>query len=240
MKIIIKLFLVFAFANNIYTQDILTNKVILCELNTRWYGEIEGAMHDISRAYKVRICTEDATLRYEMPMAFTNMTLAQTIDGFIGSKPDYIWRYERATDSVYVHPKTNALSMIRVGPISVTNAVLKTLFDADDILGFQRLGIKLTSHWGINSWMDETVSLEFDDAFVWEILDSISMQLPGKSWRLKTRDPRRVGGYGLYFYTPYENHEPQELRSRELLPLPPNPPPQLDSVFTNNVKITFF
>ena len=60
---------------------------------------------------------------------YTNATMAQVWEDVMNANPTYAWRYEEQTDSYYVHPKTNAVSMMHCDPISVTNALVKTFFN---------------------------------------------------------------------------------------------------------------
>ena len=155
---------------------------------------VGSAMLDIASAYNTRICIEIVSDNdNDETVSFTNPTMEQVFNTAMEANPDYTWRYENHNDTIYVYPKTNALSMMPVGPISVTNMLVKTIFEQPEIIGLGNVGIKLFGksqgmrRW---DWTDETVSLEFENAFVWQVFDAIDEQLPkGRLWVIFKRPP---------------------------------------------------
>ena len=157
-------------------------------------GKIGISMLSIASAFNTRICIEIVSDNgHDEAISFTNPTMGQVFNNAMEANPDYTWRYENHNDTIYVYPKTNALSMMRVGPVSVTNMLVKTIFEQPDIIGLGSVGIKLSGKsQGMRKWdwTDETVSLEFENAFVWQVFDAIDEQLPkGRLWVIFKRPP---------------------------------------------------
>ena len=185
MKIIIIAFILNTICViNVVAQSFMTNSLAKVTLTTRGQGEINGAICDISRAYEVRMCSEDATFRLEKPMSFTNATLGHVLEIIISNATNHVWRYENQTDTIYIHPATNAISMQIIGPVAVTNMPLGNFFAGNQIKNMDiYLAYAISTDGPRMAWMSENITLEFDEAYVWEVLDMISAQLSSeKSW----------------------------------------------------------
>ena len=151
----------------------------------------------ISHYFKVRICTEINTPSEDDFTVLTNATMGQVFNTIMDANTNYVWRYNEQTDAIYVHPKTNAISMMPCDKISVTNMSVKTLFAETDIWGVEGVKINLKGERKKNPgiepwyWSDETVTLDFEEgAYVWQILDEIDSQLTnGWFWSIAS-DPQ--------------------------------------------------
>ncbi|MCL1910526.1 MAG: hypothetical protein FWG05_06300 [Kiritimatiellaeota bacterium] len=184
----------------------MTKTVALCELTSNEHGEIAGAMHDIAFAFDTRICSEDATFRNGTAMTFTNATLEHAFGTIMSNTTGYAWRYDGGTDSVYVHPATNAISMTRRGPISIANATISELLNEHDIFG---LGISdgiavsptfLPIHTGPD-YLSQKISLELGESYVWEILDAICVKAKGVNcWQINEIPPGSRRRYEIVFH----------------------------------------
>ena len=178
---------------NAIPQSFTSNTVETCELNAYFHGEIGDAMRGISHDYNIRICSEDSTLRKSKSMTFTNSTLEHVFGTVMNNATNHIWRYETETETIYVQPETNAVSMIRCGPIAVTNVALQTLVNEIDVLGFKNNHGKkalLIEYRGFNSWMNELITLESEEVYVWEMLDLICSKLSQKRyWQIQKEHP---------------------------------------------------
>ena len=187
---------------NSFAQSSLTNTVT-GELKIFGPSYIYGAFFNMSKSFGIRACVEINTPFIDECMTFTNATLAQVLSAVMDANPAYEWRYENQTETFYVHPKTNAVSMMRCNPVSVTNAPMKTLFKENDILDLNDDKIKL---WegvkSFKSWTDETVSLKFENACFWQILDAINTQHPDKKFWAILDKPESDFRYLIYFHDP--------------------------------------
>ena len=178
MKITIKTFTwLMILTLNSFAQHSLTN-TYTGELGDPNY--IEMALLFIPNAYNVRICfeVEPHDLETIPTITVTNATLAQTFDSIFNLHTNYMWRYENQTESYYVYPKTNAVTMMRFDPISVTNVQFHSFFYDKDYLGFKNLNLKFAFHHSTFYFWDKPVSLDFQNAFVWQIFDALCKQLP--------------------------------------------------------------
>ena len=207
MKSITILLFALTLISSARAQNSLTNTVKGVQ-TIRGPQNIGGAMFDISGA-TVRICSEINTSYIDDHMSFTNATLGHILDNVMNINTNYILRYEASNDSFYVFPATNALTMMRCSPISVTNMPVKTLFKEKDIFGIKKqntdLADKIAGMW---FWADETVTLDFDDAFVWQIMDAICGQLPnGQFWMIFETKKDNDCFYTIYFHTPLEREK---------------------------------
>ena len=188
--------------NTAFAQFALTNK-LQGKFTTFGPHYWFGTMHQISSAFNIKICTEMNTPFQDAPMVFTNATLAQILGALSNENPVYEWRFVKQTQTMYAHPKTNALSLMRCNPIFVTNALVRTFFSENDILGFGNDGITLSN--GIKSfksWTDETISLELENAYLWQVLDAINAQHPDKTYWAIFDEPEKPNRYSIYFYDP--------------------------------------
>ena len=136
-------------------------------------------------------------------LTFANATLEHVLDTVVKTMPEHTWRYEAITDTVYIHPITNSLLIARCDPIFATNAPLRSIMDADKTLKPYLFDTSLIWHGRLNlSWMDEKVTLEYEDAFVWEVLDAIETQLSDKwYWRIHKRNPANESGTIMFYKT---------------------------------------
>ena len=113
-------------------------------------------------------------------MALTNTTLEEVISNLINGSTNHVWRYDCEKDMVYIHPVTNAISMTRIGAVSLKNEIV---FELEKILGKYDLKFrpKYKSHKNNGNERDITqdkISLEFEDAYLYEILDAVVAQIP--------------------------------------------------------------
>ena len=169
------------------------NEIYDGELKMYGPDNIGAAMICLSHAYKTRICVEIDSLCGIELVTFTNASMGQVFSDIISANTNYMWRYENYNDTIYVHPKTNAISMMRCGAISLTNTLVKTIFKETDKLGLNEHKITLGGDrkrgfliepW---TWTDESVSLEFEEGtYFWQVLDAIDAQLPnGRYWSIQ-------------------------------------------------------
>ena len=182
--------IILAFSSNAFSHNNVTNIFSKVELGSWFLGEIGGAMQDITSNCRVRICSDDATFRDGTPMAFTNASLGYILDTVVNNSTNHIWRYEEVTDTIYVHPTTNAVSMMRCGPFSVTNVLLKTFVENN--IGFHNIGgAQITQGSGPAHWRNAKITLEMGESYVWEVLDAICVQIPvnNYSWHIQELKP---------------------------------------------------
>ena len=150
-----------------------------------------------------RTPAQNSSLALYFPaISFTNATVEHVVNEVVNCVSNYVWRYESATDTFYIHPATNSFIMMKTGPIHVTNMTLQAFFEDNDVLKLRDHGIgfyKRKEFWGV--WENKNVSLDFNESCVWEILDEISAQIPIlNSWTIssyydKTNGPTK----SLYF-----------------------------------------
>ena len=180
----------------------MTNTVDTLELTA--YPDIyfSSMMTEISRAYNIRACTEEIIpLRHGPSFYFENAVLSNVLENVVTGHTNHVWRYENASDSIYIYPETKSISMIRCASVSVTNAPLKALFDENDLLGLKKSGfncMKIMSD--ENSLLNETVSLELEEPYVWQVLDAICERLSGfSSWQMQVFYATTGCRYIIYF-----------------------------------------
>ena len=207
-------------------QDFMTNIVSECTVSYREIDSIRRIMNAISCDYEVRICTETALDSYLIlptkpgnAVSFTNETFGNVLNFFMQNANNFTWRYESVTDTIYVYPTTNSVSMKRVGPISITNAPVMDHFSQNDVFGF---GINKMVASGIREsdeeWMAVEISIDMEEAYVWEILDAIDEQLPErKSWDMWESNPASGYRYKVYFYGLMNDIERKYLIERKKL-----------------------
>ena len=190
-------------------QDFMTNTLSECTVSYREIDSIRRIMNAISCDYEVRICTETALDSYLLlpiksgkEVSFTNETFGNVFNFFMQDATNLTWRYESVTDTIYVYPTTNAVSMKRVGPISITNAPVMEHFFQNDVFGFGAdkmvaAGIRESGE----EWMSTEITINIEEAYVWEILDAIDEQLPErKSWNMWENKPAYEYRHEVYFY----------------------------------------
>ena len=120
-------------------------------------------------------------------MAFTNATLEEVLGTFVENIPNYIWRYDCENDITYVQPVTNSISMTRIGSVSITNG---TFFEVGKILYKNNLDylpslISYKVNGNARRFSEDELSLEFEDAYLYEILDAVVAQIPdASSWTI--------------------------------------------------------
>ena len=93
--------------------------------------------------------------------------------------------------------------MMRVGPIALTNAPAGGLFNDEEIFGTKTDKIILYGDRDASLvWSENKISLEIEEAYVWEVLDAIITQLPKcKSWDIYEEKNKRYGfRYAIGFY----------------------------------------
>ena len=225
--------LAFISSAGVFAQTIMTN-AIQRELTTGSPSrDLTSTMQDISDAFNVRICSESHMSRYilpnpeifhlsrgrEFPITFKNATLDEVFGTIMrNDTTNHTWRYESKTDTIFVYPETNAISMMRCGPIYVTNMLARAFFDEHDILGFNGLSVRLlVNRFDEVYWSEQigisNISLEFENAYVWQVLDAIEKQLPfAKSWHIYENNPLyEQNRFNLIFY---RNRNMYNLNSR--------------------------
>ena len=209
-KIIIAIASSFVFSN-VFAQSFMTNTIDRSELKIRSIDRINFAMQEITRAYDVRICTEaqgdyKTTKWPRDEFVFTDTTFEHVFGTIIQATTNLTWRYENTSNTIYIHPTTNALTMMRCGPISVTNTPAYTVIYEDDMLGLRTNGVVAIEYLSNLGYMNEEVSFEFENAYVWEILDAMDSQMSeGKSWDI-FESPRDGYRYAFTFYTEYQHY----------------------------------
>ena len=120
-------------------------------------------------------------------ISFTNTTLEEVIGTFVGNIPNHAWRYDCDKDNIYIHPLTNLVSMTRIGSVSLTNEMVfefgKTLYKYDLKLWTRFNPNKISSN--ERDISQDIISLEFEDAYLYEILDAVVAQIPdARGWTI--------------------------------------------------------
>ena len=207
MKNIITTFtLALLFANNLIAQNFMTNAIETCKLDDYDLYDIRFVMNNISNSYGIRICTE-RPIDYKQPnwpkneQAYTNSTFQSVFATIMGYTTNITWRYENSTDSIYVYPATNAITMLRVGPISLTNEpAWKIFYEYDGEVEIRKIeGFDLGGR-ERDDWRFE-ISLEIEEAYLWEVLDAILVQFPGcKSWDIREIPLKNGQRYELRYF----------------------------------------
>ena len=142
---------------------------------------------------------EHTGLDYTLSATHTNATFGHVFDILMESMNNHAWRYENSTDSIYIYPATNAFSMAHIGSVSITNESPRSIFVTKDLLGLGTNKVELASSKLIWGWPEKEISLELEDAYLWQVLDAITSQIPeGRSWNFREAIP-----YG----TPYNASE---------------------------------
>ena len=190
-------------------QSFMTNTVSECTVSSSEIESVRRIMNAISCDYGVRICTETASdsyyispIRPREAVSFTNETFGNVFDYFMRNTTNLTWRYESATDTIYVYPTTNAVSIKRAGPISITNSPVIDHFDQNDVFGLgadkmEAVGMRESEE----TWMTVEISIDMEEAYVWEILDAIDEQLPErKSWNIWENKSSYGCRYRVHFY----------------------------------------
>ena len=174
--------------SNAFAQSFMTNSLDRAELKIRSIDWLKFTMQEVSRAYDVRICTE-AWGNYKTPkwprdeFVFTNTTFEHVFGTIMQATTNLTWRYENTSNTIYIHPTTNAIMMMRCGPISATNTPAYAVILDNEMLGFSIKGVVASETKMDFGYLSEEVSLEFEDAYIWEILDAMDSQMSeGKSW----------------------------------------------------------
>ena len=201
---ILIIIIAFGLLSNAASQSFMTNTVERCELKPSIRGKLGSVAEIFSHAFNVRICAEDATFQEELSMTFTKSTLEHALGVVMENTTNHMWRYDDNTGSIYIHPVTNAVSTMKIGPVAVTNAPLISLFQINDI-GFGNLkmnlrGADVKERIGNFSWLYTKISLEFEEAYVREVLDMICMQLPYKLWCILANEHEGQMRYTVFFF----------------------------------------
>ena len=193
-------------------QSFMTNTVAVCKVDDISLDFIVNTMTAISRAYNVRICTESqhGNKSLKLPnkdMVFTNATFENVFGTFMQATTGMTWRYENETDSIYVYPITNAISMKHYENISWQKTTASDLFDVYDIFGLGTNGIYAMEFDSANGATYQKVSLDFENAYMWQILDALETQLmfasPWSIWENEPNNEHRY--YVVYFPRFHEN-----------------------------------
>ena len=217
-KTIIILSTAFACSTGVYAQLSATN-VVPGQIRMRLSEPFSMDVNEISSYFNIRICSEyDGTKKsylYKFPtfLNFTDATFAEVFGTYMNLITNHVWRYESRSDTIYIHPETNAISMMRVGPISVSNMTARAFFNENDVLGLKKNNLKLLEKkiW-FGYWETEKISLEIQNAFLWEVLDEIASQLPEiYSWHIDGWTSDSGNNLSLYFLEkPYPPHAYKE------------------------------
>ena len=124
-------------------------------------------------------------LDYTLSATHTNATFGHVLGVLMECMNNHAWRYESRTDSIYIYPATNALSLTYIGSVSITNESPRSIFETKDLLGLGTNKIELASSKLIWGWPAEKISVELEDAYLWQVLDAITSQITnGRSWNL--------------------------------------------------------
>ena len=208
MKKVIILTMALIFTINADAQNFMTNTVSKCILLNSEIGTIENVMRAISFYYDVKIFTDTTDGNYKTSqwpknkeMIFTNETFKLVFESFMQATTNLTWRYDNITKNVYIFPLTNSFTMMRCGSISITNETIGKLFWEDKIFGVNSNKVTLVGGTWFEDWFYEKVSLEYQNAFVWEVLDAINSQIPGgKTWNIWDSDFDDKHNFSLRFY----------------------------------------
>jgi len=138
-----------------------------------------------------------------MPTAFTNAPFEHVFGTVMNMTTNHVWRYDNNTDTIYIYPETNSVSMIKIGPVAITNAPPMHFHNRDDMLGLKQYGFKHSyGRMDQNLFQNVKINLDFEEAFVWEVLDMICAQMPNKtSWIIDEgydTEKRKVYWFGFY------------------------------------------
>ena len=186
---------------SVFAQNSLTN-TFNGKLEIRGPECIGCATYDIAAAYKVRINVEILPIfnHYEADMTVTNATLAQMLEAVMNINTNYVLRYETQTDSYYINPKTNAVSLMKCDQVSITNKPLFELFGEDGVPAFNEIGLGCSVHRANFYVFEVDVSLDVEDMFVWQILDALEAQIPNlKGWGIQEIRPEEVSKEGYRY-----------------------------------------
>ena len=209
----------------------MTNSVAEFKVTSTEIAYIRTVMDAIACDYNVRICTEVSdnssnTLWPRKDMAFTNATFGHVFGFFMQATTNLTWRYENSSDSIYIYPTTNSITMMRCGPVSFTNELAFRLFKNNDVfnLGTNRL-VATAIEESDESWMMEKISLDVNEMYLWEALDAVQAQLRyTKYWHIWDGIPDDGFHNKLYFYDKHHDSwrtywcDPNIIS--ELIPLP--------------------
>ena len=138
---------------------------------------------------------------------FTNATFETVFGAVMESMTNHVWRYEAQTDSIYVYPSTNALSMMRCGSVSLKNEPFLNLFNENGstngiaLFTEHKVGVS-GGYMDLMSWMFVGLTIELEDPYVWQVFDAIIMKYRhGKFWEItRTSDSYNP----VHFYGPGE------------------------------------
>jgi len=210
------------FTINVSAQSLMTNTIN--NINFKQSDIFNNAIVKISRAYNVRICVENKmyserqkltrnemdnlSLYYHtMPMAFTNATLETVFDAILHTTTNHVWRYDNNTGTIYIYPETNTVSMIKIGPVCITNAPAKHFHNRNDMLGLKQYNFK-HNYGRSNEILDDVkINLEFEEAYVWEVFDMVCEQMPNKTgWIINESFDPEIGK--IYWFEFYDKNFP--------------------------------
>ena len=154
---------------------------------------------------------EDFGFDYTLSATHTNATFGHVLGVLMECMNNHAWRYESSTDSIYIYPATNAFSMTYIGSVSITNESPRSIFVTKDLLGLGTNKVELANSKIIWGWPAEKISIELEDAYLWQVLDAISSQITnGRSWNLYEIIPYGIPynaserRYVLDIYGPYQ------------------------------------
>ena len=197
-KTIISITLIFSI--NVFAQTSLTNLVPIFVIKQE---PLYASMGNNIQWFKQKINSEDATLQKRTPTNLIDINLQDLTETITSNMTNHVWRYESTTDTVYIHPETNAISMTFFNSIAVTNTAVDMLFSMDGELGINKLGIRFETgiFIGDYKWSEKEISFELENVFLWEILDEICAQLDDrKRWHLVKSEPGKIFKYAIFFY----------------------------------------
>ena len=122
---------------------------------------------------------------YTLSTTHTNATFGHVLGVLMECMNNHVWRHENDSDSIYIYPATNAFSFTYIGSVSITNESPRSIFETKDLLGLGTNKVKLASSKIIWGWPAEEISIELEDAYLWQVLDAITSQITnGRSWDL--------------------------------------------------------
>ena len=101
-----------------------------------------------------------------------NAVLGDMFESGMRNMTNLTWRCDDLSSTIYIYPETNAISMLKIGPVDFNETPIGDLFLSADLLGLQKHGFKMQKY-TLYEFARHTVSFKSDDAYLWEILDAI-------------------------------------------------------------------
>ena len=154
---------------------------------------------------------ENFGVDFTLSATYTNATFGYVLGIIMESMNNHVWRYESSTDSIYIYPATNAFSLTYIGSVSITNKPIKSICETENLLNLATNTIGCVGDKLIWSWPTENISLELENAYLWQVLDAITSKIrDGRSWEIREINPSYYFNnapnyrYGLHVFGPYQ------------------------------------